>query len=270
LVEIVHFDNLVPILDCRMLSSLNCPTCGAPAAGLDATSCGYCGSILTTVSCPSCFGVMFAGMDFCPRCGAKAARAVATDAAPLKCPGCRSAMQAVAIGRTSMHECPSCAGTWLVAAAFTQLCTTREDRGAVVAFTNVNRFASTAPKPAAGGSAPVAVRYVACPDCNKIMNRQNFGRRSGIIIDVCKGHGVWFEANELQAALAFIDSGGFERARQDDEVRRTDERMKLAREFEQTGKEFRELAIMESHQPHVRGADSALFDMQALLRALFS
>ncbi|HEX4684249.1 MAG TPA: zf-TFIIB domain-containing protein [Gemmatimonadaceae bacterium] len=249
-----------------MLSSLNCPTCGAPASSLDATSCGYCGSILTTVSCPSCFGVMFAGMDYCPRCGAKAARVVATDAAPLKCPGCRSTMQSVAIGRTSMHECPSCASMWLDAETFTQLCTTREDRGAVVAFTNVNKETSVAPK-GAGTAAPVPVRYVACPVCKKIMNRQNFGRRSGIVIDVCKGHGVWFEANELNAALAFIDSGGFERARQDDAARKTDERAKLLQEFEQTGKEFRQLSIMESHQPRVRGSDSALSDM---LRALFS
>jgi Zn-finger nucleic acid-binding protein len=264
--EIVHFDNLVPILDCRMLSSLNCPTCGAPASSLDATSCGYCGSILTTVSCPSCFGVMFAGMDYCPCCGAKAARVVATDAAPLKCPGCRSTMQSVAIGRTSMYECPSCASTWLDAETFTQLCTTREDRGAVIAFTNVNKESSVAPKPAAAAS----VRYVACPVCTKIMNRQNFGRRSGIVIDVCKGHGVWFEANELKAALAFIDSGGFERARQDDEARKAEEREKLFRQFEQTGKEFHQLSIIESHQPHVHRSDSALNDMHALLRALFS
>ena len=34
-----------------------------------------------------------------------------------------------------------------------------------------------------------------------MMNRQNFGRRSGVIIDVCKGHGVWFEPGELSAVL---------------------------------------------------------------------
>jgi Zn-finger nucleic acid-binding protein len=45
------------------------------------------------------------------------------------------------------------------------------------------------------------------------MNRTNFGHRSGIVIDVCKSHGVWLEHNELRRVLNFIDSGGLERSR---------------------------------------------------------
>lgn len=52
------------------------------------------------------------------------------------------------------------------------------------------------------------VRYRQCPLCEKLMNRTNFGDRSGVIIDVCKGHGAWFQARELHDVLAFIDSGG--------------------------------------------------------------
>lgn len=57
------------------------------------------------------------------------------------------------------------------------------------------------------------VRYVRCPDCHKTMNRQAFGRISGVIVDVCREHGVWFDAGELAEVLAFIERGGLETVR---------------------------------------------------------
>ena len=53
-----------------------------------------------------------------------------------------------------------------------------------------------------------------CPGC----------KACTVIIDVCKGHGVWFEQNELSAALRFIESGGFERARIAEGERQAEER----------------------------------------------
>jgi hypothetical protein len=47
-----------------------------------------------------------------------------------------------------------------------------------------------------------------------MMNRVNFGRVSGIVIDLCKGHGVWFDAGELQGVLHFVATGGLDRMRE--------------------------------------------------------
>jgi len=116
-------------------------------------------------------------------------------------------MHVVRVGTTSMHECPSCASNWMEAEAFTALCSSREERGAVVNL--IGGADTTQP------SAPAKVRYVACPVCKKIMNRSNFAHRSGVVIDTCKGHGVWLEAGELGRALAFIDSGGLEKLREE-------------------------------------------------------
>ncbi len=58
------------------------------------------------------------------------------------------------------------------------------------------------------------VRYVRCPRCDNTMNRQAFGRISGVVVDVCKQHGVWFDAGELSAVLAFVERGGLTRARE--------------------------------------------------------
>ena len=45
------------------------------------------------------------------------------------------------------------------------------------------------------------------------MNRVNFGRRSGVVVDVCKPHGTWFDAGELTQAIEWVSSGGLELAK---------------------------------------------------------
>jgi Zn-finger nucleic acid-binding protein len=56
-------------------------------------------------------------------------------------------------------------------------------------------------------------RYWPCPECRRLMNRKNFARVSGIVVDVCKGHGVWFNRGELRRIVEFIRGGGMSRAR---------------------------------------------------------
>lgn len=48
-----------------------------------------------------------------------------------------------------------------------------------------------------------SVTYLPCPLCSVLMNRKNFGDRSGIVVDVCKAHGVWLDRGELDALIAF-------------------------------------------------------------------
>jgi hypothetical protein len=45
------------------------------------------------------------------------------------------------------------------------------------------------------------------------MNRVNFARISGVILDVCKPHGVWFERDELLQVVRFVRSDGLKRSR---------------------------------------------------------
>ena len=46
------------------------------------------------------------------------------------------------------------------------------------------------------------------------MNRVNFGRLSGTIVDVCRGHGTFLDPGELHAIVTFIHGDGLERTRQ--------------------------------------------------------
>jgi len=45
------------------------------------------------------------------------------------------------------------------------------------------------------------------------MNRMNFGRLSGTVVDVCKGHGTFLDRGELHQVVRFILDGGFDRVR---------------------------------------------------------
>lgn len=115
-------------------------------------------------------------------------------------------MSSVRIGSQEMRECEKCAGLWLEVAAFEKICADREQQAAVLG--------GASPLPEHMQQAEQRIRYVPCPQCGQLMNRVNFAKCSGVIVDVCKGHGTWFDAQELSAIVQFIRDGGLEVARQ--------------------------------------------------------
>lgn len=46
--------------------------------------------------------------------------------------------------------------------------------------------------------AETTVRYVRCPRCAGMMNRRLLVRGSSVVVDICRSHGVWFDAHELR------------------------------------------------------------------------
>src|SRR6266700_1290722 len=92
--------------------ALNCPSCGAAVAS-DHTQCDFCKTRLRTMACPSCFGLMFVGSQFCGHCGAKAVPTTINEASDLAdCPRCRRPLELLQIGGTSLRECAKCDGLW--------------------------------------------------------------------------------------------------------------------------------------------------------------
>jgi Zn-finger nucleic acid-binding protein len=57
------------------------------------------------------------------------------------------------------------------------------------------------------------------------MTRINFERVSGILIDRCRDHGIWFDATELDGVLRWIKLGG-ERA--SDEQKKEEDRARAS------------------------------------------
>jgi Zn-finger nucleic acid-binding protein len=202
-------------------ATLNCPNCGA-ASFTEAPWCQFCGSRLATVACPSCFAMMFIGSKHCQRCGATAAVPEIKDSKDRKCPRCQTEMVLVTIGATMVLECEQCLGLWLDVPSFEKICADREQQSAVLGV------ASQAPTSAAHETSKV--NYVPCPECSQLMNRMNFARCSGVIVDVCKKHGTWFDRDELSRIVEFIHGGGLNASRAKEKIEIAEQRERLRQE----------------------------------------
>ncbi|MGE3468010.1 MAG: zf-TFIIB domain-containing protein, partial [Pyrinomonadaceae bacterium] len=131
---------------------------------------------------------------------------------------CRQDLEELGIGETTLRGCTKCDGIWLGIATFESICADRESQSAVLGFLD-KRTVRTQPV--------TKVSYVPCPDCGELMNRNNFAKASGVIVDLCKSHGVWFDADELPSIIEFIQKGGMELARQREKNALEQEREKL-------------------------------------------
>ena len=166
----------------------------------------------------------FVGSKFCSHCGSEFSRAESAGVEADPCPWCRVAMKFVSVGSARLSECIECAGVWADVAAFEKICADREQQSAVLG--------AATPEP----SRPVDVqhhgnvRYVPCPVCNQLMNRINFARCSGVIVDVCKGHGTWFDRDELTQIVDFIHKGGLDAARNREKAHLEEERRALSQQ----------------------------------------
>ena len=112
-------------------------------------------------------------------------------------------MTEATLGETTLLECDRCDGLWIGAEAFEGLCSSREAQAAVIHQGTPD--ARTVER---------QVRYRPCLQCGALMNRVNFARVSGTVVDVCKKHGTFLDRGELHAIVGFIRGGGLERARQ--------------------------------------------------------
>jgi len=198
---------------------LGCPSCGAPAPP-ETRSCPYCATVLALVSCPSCFAPVFLGSKHCPSCGAAVSREAPGPRPARPCPECRRDMGTVKVGSVTLDECGTCGGVFVEPASFERICAEREQQS-VVLRTSLSAPATGTPRPD---------RYWPCPVCGRLMNRQNFARISGVLVDVCKGHGVWFNHGELRAIVEFIRAGGLDRAREREKADLEEERCRLREE----------------------------------------
>ena len=128
-------------------------------------------------------------------------------------------MHWVTLGDVDLLECADCDGTWIETAAFESVCAQREQQAAVVQGLRTAR----AGVPAAIGR----IRYRPCPQCGKMMNRLNFGRVSGAVVDVCRGHGTFLDRGELHQVVRFILEGGLGRMREAELARLKDEEQRI-------------------------------------------
>jgi Zn-finger nucleic acid-binding protein/RNA polymerase subunit RPABC4/transcription elongation factor Spt4 len=197
-----------------------CQSCGAPVAE-DAAQCPYCQSQLATVACPRCFGMVSVHARHCSHCGADVVVRTQPAESAIRCPECEIALSVTPLGEVDIHQCSKCGGVWLEHERFAALSVAHEEQGKAAAAAG----ARPAPTLLHGTQ---TIRYRGCPVCEKLMNRFNFGRNSGVILDSCRQHGLWFDREELRRVMAFIDGGGLVRSQEAEAERKQEAARALA------------------------------------------
>lgn len=196
-----------------------CGACGG-ALAVDARTCAYCDAEITLEErglreiCPVCYARLLIGARFCMDCGVAIepqAIVAAPEAKP--CPRCAGGLRSRSVGRLAFIECKSCAGLWLEPGVLETLCDDAEASALARQALGADARIVPASQP---GTGPM---YLACIRCDDRMTRRNFGGSSGIVIDVCKHHGLWLDHAELERILDFVRSGGLVRARERERAR---------------------------------------------------
>ena len=215
---------------------LTCPHCGAGVSE-DSQRCEHCNSELLLKSCPRCLARVFAGHQHCPGCGADLELAATGTARPdLPCPRCDTPMRARLVGdvvsespgsagaRSNaercgvvIDECGTCLGLFLDHVAIRRVIEDRAQARAEALLGALPRHEIKAQV------APGQRMYVKCPSCRTVMNRKLFATGAGVIVDVCRAHGTFFDAGELPAVIEFVRKGGLAEAERRDLARERDQ-----------------------------------------------
>lgn len=171
--------------------------------------CEYCGKNINII------------YTVCPLCGGSLEDKV--QSIPPVCPHCNVPLEVRFHDAEEYDICPNCNGIWL-------------DR---LDFHKATRPADVYRKEDIKNEfhrEPVqdSPEYIPCVRCGKLMNRKNFGKISGVIIDECGRHGVWLDTGELEKIRHFIADGGLEKS-QDREIENTRNELRdLATKVDQT------------------------------------
>jgi Zn-finger nucleic acid-binding protein len=122
-----------------------------------------------------------------------------------RCARCDIALASLSVeaGSQGVLGCPACGGEFCERAALES----------AVQKARLAGLGNAYARPVLDMAAPL--RYVRCPVCGQLMVRRNYGGSSGVVVDVCGPHGVWFDRGELSQVLAFCASGGLARAEAD-------------------------------------------------------
>ena len=188
-----------------------CGSCGA-AVQADAPTCSYCSSEIVrdpdklSLICPECFARTADDSRFCTACGvAFRPEPVRIDGHEFPCPVCTALMPPRQVGGVGLNECLSCHGLWVPGDGFDALVSR-----AIEARRQAGPAELQTLDPRVRGSNPAAqrIQYRKCPECDGFMQRRNYRKTSGVIVDRCNAHGTWLDADELEQIAGYLLTGG--------------------------------------------------------------
>jgi len=120
----------------------------------------------------------------------------------LPCPECRTALSVIELELqpvVTIERCHSCLGLFFNPGELEYLLEIQTNQVLWIDDDQLDEMAAVElPK----------VTYRKCPVCTEVMNRMNFGRHSGIIVDRCHHHGFWLDGGELRRLSEWWRAGG--------------------------------------------------------------
>lgn len=170
---------------------MNCPSCAAPIP-MHGVVCSYCGQRLD---------VDLKGLG--QSCSD-------SDNEDLHCPDCDTTLQSLLIGsetdnygeEINVCRCSGCLGLFIRRETLDLILRIKVLQPSEVNYQLLTNLEQS------NHSMSKGWKYRPCPKCRTLMNRKLHGRRSGVIIDSCRDHGIWLDAGELRQLMEWTRAGG--------------------------------------------------------------
>jgi len=158
---------------------------------------------MAAMSCVDCARPMARNSENCLYCGGKGAERIQVEK-PLSCPRCKTSMDKINSEGLLLDICGDCGGTWYdIGELESYLEKTRD-----LADDEVHDPSEGVTHGQRTPASAVKRVYLPCPHCKDLMSRTNYGRGSGIMVDLCGAHGVYLDPEEFEQLRRFIADGG--------------------------------------------------------------
>ena len=164
----------------------NCTNCAAPLP-VDSITCNYCGSRND---------VDLKGISYYTTHEADTDRI---------CPRCSISLKTIDLkikGRFLIERCAECLGLFFDPGELEAVLEASVSNVFEINRSQLGQLNRT------GSGDKLPVVYIKCPVCSTIMNRVNFGARSGVVVDRCREHGIWLDGGELRRLCEWMKAGG--------------------------------------------------------------
>ena len=119
------------------------------------------------------------------------------------CPDCKVTLTIVLDEGAPVHACGQCQGVWVELVDEKALLRIKPEVFSVDELRRLRKLYRPLMK-------DDPVRLKACPECGDLMYRRNWGGHSGVVVDRCEQHGIWYDEGEIEKVREYIQLGGIE------------------------------------------------------------
>ncbi len=126
------------------------------------------------------------------------------------CPTCKISLQTIDLqtnGKFLVERCHKCHGLFF----------DLNELQALIDLTVKHSYEIDYKKLHEGAQNPLTkdeILYKKCPVCSKFMQRRNYEKTSGVIVDVCTKHGIWLDSGELKRIYDWVKVGGIHHSKE--------------------------------------------------------